>query len=77
MKIGRVGGWVFSLCAFGAFAEAASPKPVSLLEQTTTSQSRGTYGFRSTKYNKPAWGNRWSQSLSRPPVNVAPYVRKF
>lgn len=77
MKIARVGVWVLSLWALGGFAEAALPKPVSLLARTTTSQSQGTYGLRSTKYNKAAWGNRWHQSLARPPVNLAPYVRKF
>jgi hypothetical protein len=77
MKIGRVGAWVVSLCALGGFVEAASPKPVSMIERTTTSQSRGAYGFRSTKYNKASWGNRWDQTIGRPAVIMSPYARKL
>lgn len=77
MKIGRIGAWVLSLCALGGFAEAASPKPVSLLDRTTNSQSRGSYGFRNTKYNKAPWGNRWEQTIGRAPLILSPYVRKY
>ena len=75
MKIRRIGVWVFSLCVMGGFAEAGSPKPVSMVERVTTSESRGAYGFRNTKYNKASWGNRWWQTLGRAPIIVSPYVR--
>ena len=77
MKIGRVGvlAFIFSV-AYGS-AEAALPRPVSMVERVTTSQSRGSYGFRSTKYNKASWGNRWRQSLAPSPLVLSPSVRGY
>jgi hypothetical protein len=77
MKIGRIGVLAFIFCVAYGFAEAALPKPVSMIERVTTSQSRGAYGFRSTKYNHPSWGNRWRQSMGRAPVIVSPYARGY
>lgn len=77
MKLGRIGALSFALCLVGGFVEAGPPKPVSMIDRVTTSQSRGSYGFRKTKYNSPRWGNRWRQTLGRSPVFTAPYVRVF
>jgi hypothetical protein len=46
-----------------------------MVDRVQTSQSKGTYGFRKTKYNKPKSGTRWHQTLGRPPVVLSPYVR--
>jgi hypothetical protein len=76
----RIGGIVVSalaLCTLAAAAQAGLPRPVSMVERVATSQSRGAYGFRSGKYSKAAWGNRWNQSLGRAPVVVSPYVRGY
>jgi hypothetical protein len=75
MKIGRIGFVVLTFFVMGGLAEATPPKAVSLLKRTTTSQSRGSYGFRTTKYNKPGWGRREHQSLGRVTPVVSPYVR--
>jgi hypothetical protein len=78
MKIGRVWVWVIAFCVFGGLAEAYSPPKAALrLDQVVTSQSRGVYGFRTTKYNKPDWGHRWQQTMGRPPVVVSPGVRGY
>jgi hypothetical protein len=77
MKLGRIGVFAVALGMVGAFAQAALPKPKSLIDKVETSQSRGTYGFRTTKYNQPAWGNRWHQTLGRAPIIMAPSVRGY
>jgi hypothetical protein len=46
-----------------------------MVDRVQTSQSKGTYGFRKTKYNKPKSGTRWHQTLGRPPVVLSLYVR--
>jgi hypothetical protein len=75
MKIGRIGLLAFTLGVAGGFAEAALPKPVSMIDKVATSVSRGAYGFRTTRYNKPTWGNRGPQTMGRVPVVLSPYVR--
>jgi hypothetical protein len=75
MKFCRIGFLAISLCAAGEFVEAAQPKPVNLLNRVTTSGSSGAYGFRSTRYNKASWGNRWRQTLGPSQLILSPYVR--
>lgn len=77
MKIARIGVVALTLCVLGGFAEAALPKATPRIDQVTTSQSRGSYGLRQTKYNKPSWGARWHQTLGRFPVMMSPYVRGY
>jgi hypothetical protein len=74
MKLARVGALSFALCVVGVFAEAAPPKPVSMVERVTTGQSRGSYAFRNSKYNKSTWGARWRQTLGRAPVITSAYI---
>ena len=74
MKLARIGALSVALSVVGGLAYAAAPKPVSMVDRVTTSQSRGSYGFRKTKYNKITWGARWHQTLGRAPVITSPYV---
>ena len=77
MSVRRAWGAAIVLLVAGAMAEAGEPKPVSMVDRVTTSQSRGAYGLREGKYNRHTWGNRWKQSLGRAPVIVSPYVRSL
>jgi hypothetical protein len=77
MKLGRIGVWALALGLFGGLAEAGLPKPVNLNDRVATSRSAGLYGFRTTKYNHPAWGNRWKQTLSPARIIISPSIRGY
>jgi hypothetical protein len=77
MRVREIIGAALLLGLAAAAGEAGLPKPVNLLDRVANSQSRGTYGLRSGKYNSFSWGNRWNQSLGRAPVTVAPYIRGY
>jgi hypothetical protein len=70
-------GSALALWMAAAGAEAGLPKAVNLLDRVTTCQSRGVYGIRAGKYNRPSWGNRWNQSLGRAPIIMSPYVLRY
>jgi hypothetical protein len=77
MKLGRIVVLAAAFGMVGGFAQAALPKPKSLITKVATSQSNGLYGFRNTKYNQPAWGNRWRQTLSPAPIVMSPSIRSY
>jgi hypothetical protein len=77
MRFGRIGVLAVALCVVCGLAEAGLPKPVSLIQKVSNSESRGATISRMTKYDKPTWGTRWRQTLAPVPAVVTPFVRGY
>ena len=77
MRVRGIVGVALVFLAAAAAVEAGLPKPLRMVDRVTTSYSRGAYGFRTGKYSKHTWGNRWNQSLGRAPMIVSPYISRY